>query len=69
MTRPRPARRPLEFMRDRGAYALPGDMYLPYEREVDAAALEGCEIDDSGVFRRPGTPGTWSGASPRSWPA
>ena len=52
---------PLEFMRDRGAYALSGDMYLPYEREVDAAALEGCEIDGAGVFRRPGTPGTWSG--------
>ena len=52
---------PLEFMRDRGAYALPGDMYLPYEREVDPAALTDCEIDDSGVFRRPGTPGTWSG--------
>ena len=52
---------PLEFMRDRGAYALPGDMYLPYERKVDPAALTDCEIDDSGVFRRPGTPGTWSG--------
>jgi len=53
---------PLEFMRDRGAYALDGDMYVPYEREVDLAALEDCDIDSSGVFRRPGTPGAWSGA-------
>ena len=53
---------PLEFMRDRGAYALEGDMYTPYEREVDPALLDDCEIDDAGVFRRPATPGTWSGA-------
>jgi anaerobic selenocysteine-containing dehydrogenase len=53
---------PLEFMRDRGAYALDGDMYLPYERRVEAAELEGCDIDDAGVFRRAGTPGAWSGS-------
>ncbi|MDE0516604.1 MAG: formate dehydrogenase, partial [Acidimicrobiaceae bacterium] len=53
---------PLEFMRDRGAYALDGDMYQPYEREVDPASLQDCEMDTAGVFRRPGTPGTWSGA-------
>ena len=52
---------PLEFMRDRGAYALDGDMYTPYEREVDPGALAGCEVDGSGVFRRAGTPGAWSG--------
>ena len=52
---------PLEFMRDRGAYALDGDMYTPYEREVDSGALAGCEVDGSGVFRRAGTPGAWSG--------
>ena len=53
---------PLEFMRDRGAYALEGDMYLPYEREVDPAELAGCDLDDAGVFRRSGTPGAWSGS-------
>ncbi len=52
---------PLEYMRDRGAYALDGEMYMAHEREVDPAALEDCEVDDAGVFRRPGTPGTWSG--------
>ena len=55
---------PLEFMRDRGAYAVAGDMYLPYEREVDPSALEGCDRDDSGVFRCRGTPGSWSGEQP-----
>ena len=30
--RPRPARRPLEFMRERGAFAVDGDMIEPYER-------------------------------------
>ncbi len=54
---------PLEFMRDRGAYALDGDMYQPYEREVDPAELEGCHLDDTGVYRRSGTPGTWSGSA------
>jgi len=52
---------PLEYMRDRGAYALDGDTYLPYEREVSPADLQDCRRDDSGVYRRPGTPGTWSG--------
>ncbi len=52
---------PLEFMRDRGAFAVPGDTYQPYERPVDPAALEGCVKDESGVYRKPGTPGTWSG--------
>ena len=54
---------PLEFMRDRGAYALDGDMYEPYERTVTETALEGCERDADGVYRRPGTPGAWSGAA------
>ncbi len=52
---------PLEFMRDRGAYALEGDMYLPYEREVPAADLSDCQKDSHGVFRHPHTPGSWSG--------
>ncbi|WP_420620702.1 molybdopterin-dependent oxidoreductase [Candidatus Poriferisocius sp.] len=54
---------PLEFMRDRGAYALDGDMHQPYEREVDPAELDDCHLDDSGVYRRSGTPGTWSGSA------
>ncbi len=52
---------PLEFMRDRGAYAVPGDTYLPHEREVAAGDLDSCERDSAGVYRRPGTPGTWDG--------
>ena len=54
---------PLDYMRDRGAYAVPGDPYTPYERPVDPAALEGCERDDSGVFRKPGTIGTFDGSA------
>ena len=53
---------PLEFMRDRGAYAVPGDTYQPYERPVDPSAVDGCTRDESGVFRKPGTPGTWDGS-------
>ena len=49
-------------MRDRGAYAVPGDMITPYERPVDRAALEGCTKDDDGVYRKPGTAGTWDGS-------
>ncbi len=56
---------PLEFMRDRGAFAVPGDPYRPYERAVDPSAVEGCAKDAHGVFRKPGTEGTWDG-SPES---
>jgi anaerobic selenocysteine-containing dehydrogenase len=52
----------LEYMRDRGAYAVPGDMIKPYEKAVDPAAVEGCSKDESGVYRKPGTPGTWDGS-------
>ncbi len=52
---------PLEYMRDRAAFAVPGDPYEPYEREVAAEALSGCTLDDEGVYRKPGTAGTWSG--------
>ncbi len=51
----------LDFMRDTGAFALDGDTYEPYEREVEAASVEDCVADDSGVLRRPGTAGSWSG--------
>jgi anaerobic selenocysteine-containing dehydrogenase len=53
---------PLEFMRDRGAYAVPGNTYTPYEQLVDAAAVAGCFKDAAGVFRKPGTPGTFDGS-------
>ena len=53
---------PLEFMRDRGAYAVPGDMYEPYEKAVSADDVAGCAKDESGVFRKPGTAGTWDGS-------
>ena len=52
---------PLDFMRDRGAFAVPGDTYQPYERPVDPSALEDCTKDASGVYRKPGTLGGWSG--------
>jgi anaerobic selenocysteine-containing dehydrogenase len=52
---------PLEFMRDRAAYAVPGDTYRPYERSVDPSAVADCAKDDLGVFRKPGTEGTWDG--------
>ena len=53
---------PLDYMRDRGAYAVPTDPYTPYERPVDPASLEGCELDEQGVFRKPGTIGTFDGS-------
>jgi anaerobic selenocysteine-containing dehydrogenase len=53
---------PLDYMRDRGAYAVPTDPYTPYERTVDPSSLEGCEVDDQGVFRKPGTIGTFDGS-------
>ena len=52
---------PLDYMRDRGAYDIPGDTYRPYERPVDPSAVDGCEKDASGVFRKPNTEGTWNG--------
>jgi anaerobic selenocysteine-containing dehydrogenase len=48
-------------MRERGAFAVPGDPYEPYERDVDAESLAGCVLDAEGVYRKPGTAGTWSG--------
>jgi anaerobic selenocysteine-containing dehydrogenase len=53
---------PLEFMRDRAAYEVAGDPYQPYEKPVDPAAVDGCIKDDDGVFRKPGTAGTWDGS-------
>jgi anaerobic selenocysteine-containing dehydrogenase len=53
---------PLEYMRDRGAYAIPGDMYEPYERAVDPDDVAGCTKDAAGVFRKPGTEGAWDGS-------
>ncbi len=53
---------PLEYMRDRGAYAVPGDAYLHYERPVDPDAVAGCTRGAVGVYRRPGTSGAWDGS-------
>ena len=52
----------LEFMRDRGAFAVPTDSYLPYERVVDPASVEDCVRDNDGVFRKPGTAGLFDGS-------
>ena len=54
---------PLEYMRDRGAYAVPGDMYEPYEKAVAPEAVADCTKDASGVFRKPGTEGAWDGSA------
>ena len=40
---------------------MPTDPYEPYERTVSADALEGTFKDDDGVYRTPGTPGSWDG--------
>ncbi|MEZ5282822.1 MAG: molybdopterin-dependent oxidoreductase [Acidimicrobiales bacterium] len=53
---------PLEFMRDRAAFEVPGEVYEPYEKPVDAAAVEGCVKDDLGVYRKPGTIGMFDGS-------
>ena len=52
---------PLEYMRNRGSYSIPGDQETPYERDVDPSVVEGCEKDESGVYRKPGTSGMWDG--------
>jgi|TARA_B110001454_G_scaffold5051_1_gene4699 anaerobic selenocysteine-containing dehydrogenase len=57
---------PLEFMRDRGAFAVPTDPYVPYERVVDHASVQDCLKDETGVFRKPGTAGVFDG-SPESF--
>ncbi|MEC8922379.1 MAG: molybdopterin-dependent oxidoreductase [Actinomycetota bacterium] len=53
---------PLEFMRDRGAFAVPTDPYLPHERLVDPASVQDCVLDESGVFRKPRTAGLFDGS-------
>jgi anaerobic selenocysteine-containing dehydrogenase len=52
---------PLAHMRDVGAFAVPGDVTTPYEREVDPTDLVGCARSEDGVFRRPGTASAWDG--------
>ena len=48
----------LEYMRRKGAFAVPGDQYEVHERSVAEADLEGTTLDGSGVYRRPGTAGS-----------
>jgi anaerobic selenocysteine-containing dehydrogenase len=52
---------PLEYMRNRGSYSIPGDQETPYERDIDPSAVEGCVKDESGVYRKPGTAAMWDG--------
>jgi len=52
---------PLEFMRNRSAFALEGNRYEPYEAAVDPSEVEGATKDAAGVYRAPGTAGTWDG--------
>ena len=54
--------KPLEYMRDRGAFAVPTDPYTPYEKIVSAEAVADCTKDEHGVFRKPGTIGTFDGS-------
>ncbi|MDG1784860.1 MAG: molybdopterin dinucleotide binding domain-containing protein [Ilumatobacter sp.] len=53
---------PLEYMRDRGSFAVPTDPYVPYEKLVSAEAVADCTKDEHGVFRKPGTIGTFDGS-------
>ena len=53
---------PLEYMRDRGSFAVPTDPYTPYEKLVSADAVADCTKDEHGVFRKPGTIGTFDGS-------
>jgi len=52
---------PLEYMRDKGSFEVDSSIYEPYERPVDPQAVDDCVMDDQGVFRKPGTPGTFDG--------
>ncbi len=52
---------PLDYMRDRGAFEVEHDPYVPYERALDESAVEGCAKDRFGVHRKPGTAATWDG--------
>ena len=49
---------PLEYMRRKGSFSLPGDQTQVYERDVPAADLEGAVRDADGVWRQPGTAGS-----------
>ncbi|HEX6568562.1 MAG TPA: molybdopterin-dependent oxidoreductase, partial [Acidimicrobiales bacterium] len=48
---------PLEYMRRRGAFAIPGDQYQVHERELTPDELAGTLADEDGVHRTPGTAG------------
>jgi anaerobic selenocysteine-containing dehydrogenase len=50
---------PLAYMRKYGAYELPGDVYGVHEREVAPDALAGAVRDERGVYRVPGTAGSY----------
>ena len=52
---------PLEFMRDNGSFEVASDIYEPYENPVAPEAVDGCIKDETGVYRKPGTPGTFTG--------
>jgi len=54
---------PLEYMRDRGAYAIPGNQYEPYERIISPDALAGAVKDAEGVYRKPNTAATFDGSA------
>ncbi len=52
---------PLEYMRNRGSYSIPGDQETPYERDIDPSVVEGCVKGEDGVYRKPGTAAMWDG--------
>ncbi|MEZ5340685.1 MAG: molybdopterin-dependent oxidoreductase [Acidimicrobiales bacterium] len=65
---------PLEFMRDRGAYAVAGDTYEPYERAVSAEAIADCTKDALGSIASLAPSGRstvplslWRRSSSRRW--
>ncbi len=50
---------PLEYMRRRGAFAIPGDQYELHESELSGDDLAGTIKDAGGVYRVPGTAGSY----------
>jgi anaerobic selenocysteine-containing dehydrogenase len=48
---------PLEYMRRRGAFSIPGDQYAVHERALTDAEVTAARRDELGVYRMPGTAG------------
>ena len=54
---------PLEYMRDVGSFAVPGDVIKPYERPVAAEITDLCHLGEDQVYRKAGTSAIWDGTA------